>query len=134
MCAFLATFVVTGWRPGDPFPEGGTLLAASGAAFVAVVLGQSANAFACRSSVHWPGSLGWTTNRLLIPAVLVGLGVSLAFVYVGPLARELGQSGPTPTGWLVALTAPVVVLAADLVSKRRSYGPQRARRGVSTWA
>jgi magnesium-transporting ATPase (P-type) len=134
MCAFLATFVVTGWGPGDPFPEGGTLLAASGAAFVAVVLGQSANAFACRSSVHWPGSLGWTTNRLLIPAVLVGLGVSLAFVYVGPLARELGQSGPTPTGWLVALTAPVVVLAADLVSKRRSYGPQRARRGVSTWA
>ena len=43
---------------------------------MAVVFGQTANVFACRSSTRWPGSLGWTTNRLLLPAVGVGLVVS----------------------------------------------------------
>ena len=57
---------------GEPFPGGETALAASGAAFMTVVLAQVANAFACRSSTRWPGSLGWTSNRLLIPAVVEG--------------------------------------------------------------
>ncbi len=42
MTAFLMVFVAAGWRPGDAFPHGETLLAASGAAFTAVVLGQLA--------------------------------------------------------------------------------------------
>ena len=39
-----------------PFPTGGALAAASGAAFAAVVIGQMANAFACRSApaTRWP--------------------------------------------------------------------------------
>ena len=43
------------WRrldAGDSFPAPGVLLAASGAAFTAVVLGQLANAFACRSATR----------------------------------------------------------------------------------
>jgi hypothetical protein len=52
LTAFLAVFIASGWRPGDAFPLGATLLAASGAAFTAVVLGQAANAFACRSTVR----------------------------------------------------------------------------------
>src|SRR5690606_23293680 len=68
MAAFVASYLAAGWRPGDPFPGGHVALAASGAAFMGVVLPQTLNAFACRSSSRWPGSLGWTTNRLLIPA------------------------------------------------------------------
>ena len=62
MAAFLAVFVAAGWRPGDSFPTGTTLLTASGAAFTAVVLGQFANAFACRSERRPPWALGWTSN------------------------------------------------------------------------
>src|SRR5581483_10825922 len=49
MTAFLAALGAVGWRLGGPFPTGRALLAASGAAFTAVVIGQMANAFACRS-------------------------------------------------------------------------------------
>ena len=69
MVAFVTVMFAAGWRPGDPFPEGHVLYAASGAAFTSVVVGQMANAFAGRSTTHWPGRLGWTTNRLLLWAV-----------------------------------------------------------------
>ena len=73
MAAFLSVFVAAGWRPGDSFPGGDVALAASGAAFMAVVLGQAANAFACRSARRPPWQLGWWTNRLLVLAVAVEL-------------------------------------------------------------
>ena len=66
MAAFFATFIVAGWRPGDTFPSGTTLYAASGAAFLAVVLGQKANAWACRSATLPPWQIGWLGNRLLV--------------------------------------------------------------------
>src|SRR5438477_10991955 len=50
MTAFLVSMAAAGWRPGMAFPGGAVFLAASGAAFAAVVIGQMANAFACRSS------------------------------------------------------------------------------------
>src|SRR5690606_30815490 len=50
MAAFLVSFLSGGWRPGETFPGGHVAMAASGAAFMAVVLGQTANAFACRST------------------------------------------------------------------------------------
>jgi hypothetical protein len=36
-----------------------------------IVIAHTANAFACRSSTRWPGALGWTTNRLLIPGASI---------------------------------------------------------------
>ena len=63
MAAFFVALGVAGWRPGESFPSGAPLLAASGAAFAAVVIGQMANAFACRSASRPPWRLGWTTNR-----------------------------------------------------------------------
>lgn len=115
--AFIATFAAAGWRPGDAFPEGQVLLAASGAAFAAVVLGQFANAFACRSARLRPGQLGWTSNRLLVWAVLAaGFLVAGTFV-IDPIAATLGQAYPTAAGLAVALAAPPAVLAADAAFK-----------------
>ena len=75
------------------------------AAFAAVVIGQAANAFACRDTARWPGALGWTTNRLL----LVGVGVELLLLgpllFLEPVATLLGQAPPTVIGWLVAMLA-----------------------------
>lgn len=117
MLAFLAPLWIAGWRPGAPFPRGHALLAASGAAFAAVVIGQMANAFACRSTTRWPGALGWRTNPYLLGAVAAELLLLAAFLYIPPLARVLGHAPPSHTGLGTALLAFPAVLVADAVAK-----------------
>lgn len=128
MSAFVAVFVAAGWRPGEVFPSGSVLLAASGAAFSAVVLGQMANAFACRSTTRWPGSLGWTTNRLLLGAVAAEVLALGAFLFVPPVASLLGHAPPPLWGLAVATLAIPAVLAADAMYKwsRRSSGNKQS--------
>lgn len=88
-----------------------------------MVIGQAANAFACRDTTRWPGALGWTTNRLL----LVGVGVELMLLglllFLPSLARLLGHAPPTALGWLVAALAAPSVLLADLVHKKLTARP-----------
>jgi magnesium-transporting ATPase (P-type) len=130
MTAFLLSFAAIGWRPGDSFAEGPSAAAASGAAFLAVVLAQAANAFACRSSSRRPTELGLWTNPLLLPAVGFGVAMSLLAVFVPPVARQLGHAGPSAAGWTVVLAAPLVLLAVDAVEKgRRRRRSAAARAG-----
>jgi magnesium-transporting ATPase (P-type) len=126
MAAFLAGRWAAGWRPGDAFPDGHALMAASGAAFAAVVLGQSANAFACRSDSVPPRRLGWTSNRLLVGAVGIQVALLVALLCIGPLARLLDQAVPPIEGIAVALLAIPAVFAADQIHKSL-----RRRRGVA---
>jgi calcium-translocating P-type ATPase len=136
MVAFVASLLAAGWRPGDSFPTGDALFAASGAAFITVVLAQSANAFACRSASRWPGALGWFTNRLLLIGVAFGLAFSLAVLLIEPIADELGQANPPLAGWLVAVASAGVLLAVDVVDKRwrvRSAHSTTARPTVPSW-
>ena len=131
MTAFLVSLAVAGWRPGETFPTGPALMAASGAAFLTVVVSQTANAFACRSTSRWPGALGWTSNRLLVPAVLAGLGFSLLVLLVPPVARLLDHANPPAAGWAVALGSGVVLLAVDALDKAvRSRRPVRDHQRV----
>ncbi len=127
MAAFVVALVAAGWRPGDSFPSGHALAAASGAAFAAVVIGQAANAFACRSATRWPGGLGWTGNRLLVGAVGVELTMLAGFLFVGPVASLLDHAPPPGAGFAVAaLTAPVL-LGADALHKRSRSARRRGR-------
>ncbi len=130
MGAFFAVFLAAGWRPGDSFPGGATTFAAAGAAFTAVVAGQAANAFACRSSTQWAGAVGWFTNRLLLWAVGLGLAVAGAFLFVPGLDRLLEHEPPTAAGWVVALSAAPAVVVVDAAWKRtrrrRKSGPRPA--------
>jgi calcium-translocating P-type ATPase len=117
MVAFTAALLLAGWRPGAGDPAADVLAAASGAAFAAVVFGQMANAFACRSTRQPPWRLGWMTNRLLVAAVAVELVALAGFLMIPPLADALGHSVPAllPAG-LALLTAPAL-LAADAAAK-----------------
>jgi calcium-translocating P-type ATPase len=117
LSAFVATFVAAGWRPGDAFPEGTQLLAASGAAFSAVVFGQVANAFACRSTARPAWTVGWTTNRLLLGAIVAELAMLAGFLFIPPIADLLDQAPPSWAGFAVALLAIPAVLAADTAQK-----------------
>ena len=117
MSAFVVTFAAFGWVPGTEFPTGPALLAASGAAFSAVVLGQMANAFACRSTVRWAGALGWTSNRLLIGAIITELLALIAFLFIDPVADVLTQAPPPLEGVIVAILAIPAVLLTDTLHK-----------------
>ncbi|WP_281390817.1 HAD-IC family P-type ATPase [Nocardioides mesophilus] len=127
MLAFVVCLLTAGWTVGSAFPSGHQLTAASGAAFLTVVVAQSANAFACRSSTLWPGALGWSTNRLLVPAISAGAAFSLALLLVPPLARVLDQSTPPLVGWVIALLAAPTLIGVDALDKSiRSRRPRPA--------
>jgi magnesium-transporting ATPase (P-type) len=119
LAAFVAVFVAAGWVPGDAFGEGTTLLAASGAAFTAIVLGQVANAFACRSTVRVAWRIPLRANPLLLLAVGAELLMLVLFLFVPPIADILDQAPPSWAGFGVALLAIPAVLAADTLQKSR---------------
>ena len=118
LLAFVATMLAAGWRPGLTFPDGQVMLTASGATFAAVVIGQTANAFACRSTASWPGRLGWVSNRLLVIAALIELAITAGFLFAPPVAAVLGHAAPAVAGWAVALATAPAVLLVDLADKR----------------
>jgi magnesium-transporting ATPase (P-type) len=127
MTAFLVSLMAAGWRPGQVFPTGHALLAASGAAFAAVVIGQAANAFACRSATRSPRALGWTGNRLVLGAVGIELAVLAGFLLIPPVASVLDQAPPPAAGLAVALLAAPAVLGADALHKRARARRHRVR-------
>ncbi|HEX6232706.1 MAG TPA: cation-transporting P-type ATPase [Jiangellaceae bacterium] len=132
MIAFLVSLAVAGWRPGDPFPGGDVALAASGAAFIAVVIAQTANAFACRSSTITPQALGWTGNRLLLWAVSIELAIAIGLLYVDPVAGILGHTNPPLAGWLVAVGGAVAVMLVDRLDKWRRRRRKLVQPTIST--
>ena len=93
------------------------------------MLGQLANAFACRSASRPVGRRSLRGNPLL----LIAVGVELVFLLVilgwPAVAGLLGGASPPPVGWAVALTAVPAVVLVDRVHKAvRAAG--RARRAV----
>lgn len=117
MVAFVAALMTVGWTPSTTFPTGHALLAASGAAFTAVVLGQVGNAFACRSSLVWPGRLGWRSNPLLLGAIGIEILALLVFLFVPPVSSLLKQAPPPLAGALVAACSIPAVLFVDALYK-----------------
>lgn len=117
LAAFVLSLAVDGWRLGGEIPSGPALLAASGAAFTAIVLGQAANAFACRSTRRPAWKLSPHTNRLLIAAVAAELALLMVLLYLTPIAHLLGQAGPTGAGFGAAAAAIPAVLGADALHK-----------------
>jgi magnesium-transporting ATPase (P-type) len=118
MIAFVVSLVALGWRPGDSF-RAADVAAASGAAFMTVVIAQAANTFACRSSTRWAGAVGWTTNPLLLMGKSVELLFSFLVLFVPFLADELDHAPPPPAGWIVAILSAGVLIAVDAAAKRR---------------
>jgi len=51
-----------------------------------------------RSATRWPGVLGWTSNPLLVGAVLTELLALAGFLFIPPVAHLLGQAPPPPAG------------------------------------
>jgi magnesium-transporting ATPase (P-type) len=117
MTAFLLVLTAAGWSYGSG-ASAADLATASGAAFTAVVLGQFATAFACRSTSRPAWRVGWRGNRLLVAAVGIELLVLAGLLLVPPVAGTLGMAPPPPLGLAVAGLAIPLVLVADATAKR----------------
>ena len=118
MTAFMVALWLAGWRVGDTFPTGAPLYAASGAAFLTVVVAQSANAFACRSVRRPAWHLKWFANRFLIVAVLIELAFAVSVIGIPAAARLLDHGWPPAATWIVIVAAAPAVLFVDAVWKR----------------
>ncbi|WP_037314336.1 cation-translocating P-type ATPase [Amycolatopsis orientalis] len=116
MAAFLLALLGGGWWFGET-PDAALLATASGTAFTAIVLGQLANAFACRSEARWIGRIGLRGNPLLWLAIVFELAMLAVFLLLPPLPGLLGGTVPSPLGWVLAFAAVPVVLLADTVHK-----------------
>ncbi|MGW3353448.1 cation-translocating P-type ATPase [Nonomuraea rubra] len=125
MGAFLGVLLFGGWKFGTA-PDLGLLAAASGAAFAAVVLGQFANAFACRSESRWIGGIRWRTNPLLLGAIAVEAVLLLLFLGLPAVAGLLGGASPPMAGWLLAALAIPVMIVADAAYKAWQARGRRA--------
>ena len=128
MTAFTVSLLVAGWRP-PAAPATPDLVAASGAAFIAVVAGQMANAFACRSATR-PAWAVRPANPLVRGAVVVAGAIGVTTLVWAPVAGVLGQGTPTLPGLAVVAVTPAVVLGIDGIDKwwrrRRSVRPALA--------
>lgn len=126
--AFLITLVVAGWRPGEADPPSAALLAASGATFLAIVLGQAANAFACRSSMLPVWRVPLRRNHFLLAAILVQFVLLAAFL-APPLGGLLDQSFPDAAGAFVAVLVIPAIIVVDTIQKirrrQRRFGTAR---------
>jgi magnesium-transporting ATPase (P-type) len=124
MSAFIAVLLTGGWS-WDTTPDAALLAQASGAYFLTVVTTQTVNAFLCRSSTLTIGRLGLTTNRLLLAGVTIEFVAAMLMLLLPVVGDVLGHSSPTPIGWMIALSAPIVLVlvdAADKAVRRRRYG------------
>ncbi len=121
MGAFIVGLLAAGWRPGDDFPTGNALAAASGAAFMTVVIAQTANAFACRNIKQPAWKLNFTSNRFLLVAATMELAFALAFIAIPACARLIDQQAPPALSWIVILASAPAMLAADGLWKHRQH-------------
>jgi calcium-translocating P-type ATPase len=122
---FLAVLYAGGWRMGAT-PGSALLASASGSAFLAIVLGQFANAVASRSLTRPVWAMGLRGNRLLAWSLAVEAVVCVALVGIPQLADVLGGSWPPPLGLAGAALTALGVVLADAASKavaRRRTGP-----------
>jgi magnesium-transporting ATPase (P-type) len=122
MAAFVVALWLAGWRIGDTFPTGAPLYAASGAAFLTVVVAQSANAFACRSARRPTWRVAWFANRFLLAAVLLELAFAVAVIAVPAAADLLDHSWPPAGAWVLVLLSAPAVLVVDALWKRSIRG------------
>jgi len=125
MAAFVVVLVASGWSYGEPVSDR-AVATASGAAFTAVVLGQFASAFACRSTTRPFWRIDWRANPLLLGAVGIELLILLAMLGVPLLADVLGQRPPSMLGLGIALAAIPAVLLADAAHKRVACSSPRS--------
>jgi magnesium-transporting ATPase (P-type) len=117
IAAFISVFAAMGLRPSTAVPAS-VLAMASGTAFLAVVLGQSAAAFACRSANQPVWRISPRSTKALVGGIAATWAAVALLLTVPWLSRLLGQALPTLVGFGCAALAIPIVLLADAAHKQ----------------
>jgi magnesium-transporting ATPase (P-type) len=118
LSAFLVTFWLAGWRPGDPLPDEGALyVQATGMTMLGIVMGQVGAGLAMRTSVRSVFSIGVLSNRFLLAGIASELLIAYALVSFPPF-NDLFHTEPIDRRhWLFLAVWPPVVLLAEEARK-----------------
>jgi magnesium-transporting ATPase (P-type) len=112
LSGYLIVLWLAGWHLGSPLESSNPLyMTATTMTLAGIVACQIGNAFACRSDSESIWRLGFSTNRLLIAAIVTEIALLLTLIYVLPLRTMFGLAPLAPEHWLLLLTfGPLLLL------------------------
>ena len=119
MFGFFYVMLNGGWRWGEMLSPNNILyMQATTACLTAIIITQTGNVFACRSSRESVFSIGFFTNRLIFLGIAVELLLQLFIVY-HPWGNKIFGTYPISfSAWLVLIPFAVFLLFADEARKR----------------
>jgi len=130
MAAFLAGYVLAGWRPGEPLADSGSLyVQATAMTYAGIVAGQVGAGFAFRTARESLLRVGVLSNRFLLVAIAFETALLLAILHLGPLQGAFHTAALDPLAWPLLIVVPFVVVAAEEARKaafRRWVWKERA--------
>ena len=118
MAAFLGSYVLAGWRPGEPLPDAGSVyIQATAMTYAGIVAGQVGAGFAFRTARESLLRVGVFSNRFLLVGVAFEIVLLLAIIYVGPLQDVFHTRAIDPLAWPLLACVPFLVVAAEEARK-----------------
>jgi calcium-translocating P-type ATPase len=118
LAAFMASFLLAGWRPFEALPdEGAVYVQATAMTCAAIVAGQVGAAFAFRTNRLSVLSVGLLSNRLLLAGIAFELLLLAALIYVPALQSAFHTEALGAEHWLLLAVIPVLVVGAEEARK-----------------
>ena len=124
--SFYFALFAGGWHWGDPLSGSSHLYhQAITMTQAGIVFSQVFNGFAVRTDRQSVFAVGFFSNRRLVYAELLAVGIMLAISYAPPLQSLLGTAAIPPSWWLVPAGFGVLALVAEEL--RKAFVRRRAR-------
>jgi len=82
-----------------------------------VVTAQIGNAFTCRTETQRGRRLGWLKNRYLVAGIAIEVGITLALIYIPPLAKAFDLQSLAPAFWLWLIPYGFILYGLDWIRK-----------------
>jgi P-type Ca2+ transporter type 2C len=118
MAAFLAGYVLAGWRPGESLPDTGSIyIQATAMTYAGIVAGQVGAGFAFRTARESLLRVGLLSNRFLLVGIAFEIVLLLAILHVGPLQQAFHTRALDPAAWPLLVCVPFAVVAAEEARK-----------------
>jgi P-type Ca2+ transporter type 2C len=114
MVSFLVSFLLAGWRPGEPLPDTGTAyVQATAMTYAGIVAAQVGAGLAMRTSRQSVFALGILTNRLLLVGIGVEIGLVALLSYTPGLQDVFHMAPLGPWHWVSLIVWPPLILGVE---------------------
>ncbi|PIU43026.1 MAG: ATPase [Candidatus Nealsonbacteria bacterium CG07_land_8_20_14_0_80_40_10] len=132
LTVFLVTLYEGGWHWGQNLSLDSQLyFSATASVYATLVFCQFANVFSSRSETQSIFKIGFFSNRWLLYAELISLGLLYLVIDFKPLQNVFRTSSPTPLGWLLIMASFFVILFLTQWQKKKASIKQNLNSGNS---